>query len=193
MSIETVLQAWARPSPPALPVVTVIQSLAERIERLLVESAPHSSELVELRAMLSNPLQQLWAIHIVGPNNEHPMLNREHAEKTAAHTIERCAELLDGVKPAVNVIPSPWVPEEHFEILAQELLEESERLRHGWGEVRKRVEAEKVEQVEARALLSEFAQHLAAKSYSDNDEGDYAQRADMALLKRVTKAIKVKP
>lgn len=132
MSNKTIFEMMAQPSPPAHPVLTMPMAFAERIESLLSDLAPLSSEYVELRAMINAPLPELWAIHSVGPGEEWPMLSREDAEKAAEETADRCQSLMGGVRPEINVIPSPWEPAEHFEIAAQEAMEESERLRQGW-------------------------------------------------------------
>ena len=63
------------------------------------------------------------------------MLSKEHAETHAKATADRCAEIaeLHGWEMGavvINVIPSPYEPAEHFEILATESESERERFRN---------------------------------------------------------------
>lgn len=178
MSNKSIFDMLAQPSPPARPVLTMPMVFAERIESLLSDLALCSSEYVELRAMINAPIPELWAIHMVGPDQEHPMFSREHAEQQARHIVERCAEVMPGVPIVVNVIPSPFEPLEHFQLLAKELMEEETRLRDGW----KRAN-------EQMAGLRAFADAMVTAAL-DGGDADGAHIQELAekhgLIKKVT-------
>lgn len=175
---KTIFDMLAQPSPPAPPVLTMPMVFAERIESLLSDLALYSSEYVELRAMINAPLPELWAIHIVGPDQEHPMFSREHAEQQAKYTTERCAELMPSIPVTVNVIPSPFEPLEHFQLLAEALMEEEKRLRYGW----------KLANEQADGLRA-FANTLVTAALEGGDaDGAYMQELAVkhGLIKKVT-------
>lgn len=128
MNIEQLMGALGAPPEPAAPVLTMPATLAERIAEKLSGIDLHGSELSELRVRLAMPIPQLWAIHSPGPGETHPCLDREDAEKQSTK-IADYVEKTVGERPAVNVIPSPWEPAEHFEIMASEWLEDAEQVR----------------------------------------------------------------
>lgn len=82
-----------------------------------------------VKELLAEPQPELWAMHSVGPNELHPMISKEEAEKQAASLIALCKERFPDIPITVNVIPSPYSPFEHFEILAEELTEQVASLR----------------------------------------------------------------
>jgi GNAT superfamily N-acetyltransferase len=82
-----------------------------------------------VKELLAEPQPELWAMHSVGPNEVHPMISKEEAERQAASLIALCKERLPDIPITVNVIPSPYSPFEHFEILAEELTEQVASLR----------------------------------------------------------------
>ena len=138
--IEQMLEAMAAPSPPATEVVTVPRTLAEAALSALEDKGAPPSEVLALRGILAEPALQLWAIHSVGPGEEYPCLNKEDAERRAqelramgdtmkderiarGESVERWHDWV------TNVIPSPWEPAEHFEIMAEEWMEDADQLR----------------------------------------------------------------
>lgn len=80
--------------------------------------------LAHLKEVLAAEQPQLWAMHSLGPGEVHPMISKEAAEQQAAELIALCNERCPTVPITVNVIPSPFSPLEHFEILASELNEQ---------------------------------------------------------------------
>jgi hypothetical protein len=77
-----------------------------------------------VKEILAEAQPELWAMHSVGPNEVHPMISKEEAERQAASLIALCKERFPDIPITVNVIPSPYSPFEHFEILSQELTEQ---------------------------------------------------------------------
>lgn len=156
--ISKILDALTAPPDPAAAVVTVSSSLAERIAEKLAKFDPYSSEVSELQALLAEPNPQLWAIHSVGPGDVYPCLNKEDAERQAqelrdlghkmkAERIARGESVEMWRDWVANVIPSPWEPAEHFEIMAEEWLDSHRDL----------VEQAKATQAENEALKAELA------------------------------------
>lgn len=138
--IEKMLELMSRPSPPAPEGVYMVRPLAEAALEALEAKASLSAEVRDLRAVLAEPQEQLWAIHSVGPGEEYPCLNKEDAEKRA-QGLRDIGERLKQERIAkgecvefwsdwiVNVIPSPWERAEHFEIMAKEWAEDADQLR----------------------------------------------------------------
>lgn len=138
--IERMLEEMAAPSPPAAEVVTVPRILAEAALTALEDKGATPSEVLALRCILAEPVLQLWAIHSVGPGEEYPCLNREDAERRAkelramgdtmkAERIARGESVEHWPDWVTNVVPSPWEPAEHFEIMAEEWMEDADQLR----------------------------------------------------------------
>lgn len=146
MSVEHIINFMTAPPDPAKPVVTIQEGLAERILAKLEGIDSASSEVAELRGLLRAPLVPLWAIHSVGAGEVHPAFSKEDGERMARDIIEACRLAMgnkaDWVDPVINLIPSPWEPAEHFELLAEQEREESDRLRAGWMEAENKAKTE---------------------------------------------------
>lgn len=124
---------------PAPETVTLLRSTVTYIADTLDQG--EQDKLVthaQLRDLLDLALkeakEQLWAMHCVGASEIWPMLDKEHAEETAKATIARCNEINEskGGEPfeaVINVVPSPYVPEDHFRYAAQDLRENYDNLR----------------------------------------------------------------
>lgn len=142
--IERMLDLMSRPPEPAAEVVTldrsvVVQLLAEREHK-----GPLDPVVTYLRAELAQPKVELWAMHSVGPGEIYPALDREHAEKMVADMREceqsekqrlidkKCPSLEHWCDWVVNIVPSPWEPDEHFQELASQTLDEEKGARAGW-------------------------------------------------------------
>lgn len=139
-TIEEQLAILNAPSSPAIEVVTMRRALAEQGLIALEQIGDSASNLLELRGLLAEPTEQLWAIHSVGPGEEYPCLNKEDAERRAreirtlgdemkADRIARGESVDHWCDWVTNVIPSPWEPAEHFEIMAQEWMDDAINLR----------------------------------------------------------------
>lgn len=145
--VEQIIEALTAPPPPAAEVVTLDRNSVERA-LVLLESHPDiaqggpsfSQEVCAFRQALAEPKVELWAIHSVGPGEEHPCLNKEDAERRAqelramgdtmkAERIARGESVEHWHDWVTNVIPSPWEPAEHFGIMAEECMEDADQLR----------------------------------------------------------------
>lgn len=132
-----ILHNFYAPPAPAIEVVDLERAVVEKVLADLEAGDPIAltadGRLVPyLRRMLAEPKRELWAMHSVGPGQIWPMLSKEHAEKHAKATQDRVAEVSRregwSIGPvAINVIPSPYEPVEHFERFAEE--SERERVR----------------------------------------------------------------
>ncbi|MGF6669170.1 hypothetical protein [Pseudomonas monsensis] len=144
--IERVIEAMMEPAPPATEVITLHRNIVERALTLM-ESHPDvaqggpslCNEVSVFRQALAEPTVKLWAIHSVGPGEEYPCLNKEDAERRAQE-LRDLGERMKQERIArgesvelwndwvTNVIPSPWEPAEHFEIMAEEWTDHAEQL-----------------------------------------------------------------
>ena len=139
-TIEEQIAILTAPSAPAIEVVTMPRVLAEQSLTALEESGASASSILELRGILAEPALQLWAIHSPGPGEEYPCMDREDAERRAKE-IRDCGDQMKAERIArgesvemwsdwvTNVIPSPWEPAEHFEIMAEECAADADDLR----------------------------------------------------------------
>lgn len=112
--------------------VTYIADTLDQGEQDKLVSHAQLRDLLDLA--LKEAKEQLWAMHCVGPSEVWPMLSKEHAEQTAKETMDRCREIQvqKGWEPfeaVINVVPSPYVPEDHFRYAAQDLRENYDNLR----------------------------------------------------------------
>lgn len=83
--------------------------------------------LAHLKEVLAADQPQLWAMHSPGPGEVHPVISKEEAERQQSELLALCKKQFPEISITVNVIPSPFSPLEHFEILAGEL---SEQVKH---------------------------------------------------------------
>ena len=145
--IERIIEALTAPPPPAAEVVSLDRGTVERALALL-ESHPDIAqggpslcqEVCAFRQAMAEPKVELWAIHSVGPGEQYPCLNKEDAEQRALE-LRELGERMKQERIArgesvehwqdwvTSVIPSPWEPAEHFEILAEECVEDADQLR----------------------------------------------------------------
>lgn len=145
--IVRIIEALTSPPPPAAEVVNLERGMVERALSLL-ESHPDIAqggpslcqEVCAFRQALAEPKVELWAIHNVGPGEEYPCLNKEDAERRAQElhdTGQRMKQERIARGESVelwsdwitNVIPSPWEPAEHFEIMAEEWMDDADHVR----------------------------------------------------------------
>lgn len=167
--IERIIEALTSAPAPATEVVTLNRHMVERALALMEshpEVAPVGPSLCEevcaFRQVLAEPKVELWAIHSVGPGEVYPCLNKEDAERRAQELRdlgERMKQERIGSGESVehwhdwvtNVIPSPWEPAEHFEIMAEEWTDDSDHLR----KVATKLTDQKIELVAALKLTRE--------------------------------------
>lgn len=79
--------------------------------------------LSSLKELLGLEQPELWVIHCVGPNELHPMISKEAADRHAAELAEMFSLASEKYGCRFDVIPSPFSPLEHFEILAEETVQ----------------------------------------------------------------------
>lgn len=140
LTIEEQIAILTAPPAPAPEVVTLPRALADQSLTALEQSGASVCDILDLRGILAEPTLQLWAIHSPGPGEEYPCMDREDAERRAKE-IRDCGDQMKAERIArgesvemwndwiANVIPSPWEPAEHFEIMAQEWMDDAEHLR----------------------------------------------------------------
>lgn len=143
MNTDQMMDALFSAPTPANEVVPLDRATVEAILTELEASDPNRGIVVGLRLKLSAPKVELWAIHTVGPGEVYPALDRAHAERMVAD-LDACCQRekqrrIDEGKSlehwfdwVTNIIPSPWEPDDHFEELARQSLDEEQRLRDGW-------------------------------------------------------------
>jgi len=92
-----------------------------------------------VKDLLAEEQPELWATYSPGPGEVHPCMTKEHAEREAKATIEVCEKMKAEKiargqsvefwpKIVVDVIPSPFTPLEHFELLAEETIQHRDDL-----------------------------------------------------------------
>ena len=84
--------------------------------------------LAYLREILALPQDDLFAMHCVGPCEIHPMISQAVAQREADALLALCKQQFPDIPMAINVIPSPFTPAEHYELLAEDLHEQVEDL-----------------------------------------------------------------
>lgn len=138
--IERIIEAITAAPPPATEVVTLERATVEQILSEMEEKDPLRTAVVYLRRVLAEPKLDLWAMHSVGPGEVYACQSKEEAEQAAQSLrdagvkwkeskIARGENVEFWTDWASEVIPSPWEPTEHFEILAEQEKDEAERLR----------------------------------------------------------------
>lgn len=103
-------------------VLTRLMDVAEFGDHL--ERVEKDRLLTHLRDVLAEKQPELWAMHSPGPGEVHPVISKEEAERQASELLALFKKQFPEVPITVNVIPSPFSPLEHFEILAEELSEQ---------------------------------------------------------------------
>lgn len=139
MNIEAMMEALAAAPEPAPEFVTLDRRVVESILTDIESRDSHSDAARHLLHALREPKIELWATHSVGPGEVTPCLNKAAAEQSAIELraigeqikadMAAKGENVDSF-PAwvINVIPSPWSPAEHFELMAAEWVEHYEVL-----------------------------------------------------------------
>lgn len=138
--IERIIEAMTSAPDPATEVVTIERATVEHILSEMEEKDPLRAAVVYLRRVLAEPKVELWAMHSVGPGEVYACLSKEEAEQAAQNLrdagvkrkeskVARGENVEFWTEWVAEVIPSPWEPAEHFEILAEQEKDEAERLR----------------------------------------------------------------
>jgi hypothetical protein len=117
---------------PCEPIVEVSHKVLTRLMDVVefgdqLERVEKDRLLAHLKEVLAADQPQLWAMHSPGPGEVHPVISKEEAERQQSELLALCKKQFPEIPITVNVIPSPFSPLEHFEILAGEL---SEQVKH---------------------------------------------------------------
>jgi len=120
MSIEQILEAMTAAPDAAPEMVEVDRATIAAVLPGLEEREPQGADVLYLRRVLAEPKIELWAVHSVGPGEWYPCLDKEDAERSAQELRDLLKGMATGFEPIINVIPSPWTPAEHFEVMARE-------------------------------------------------------------------------
>jgi len=121
-TVDKIVQFLTAAPPPAGEVVTLPREVAERLAGTAEVHHGAFADVQAIRAALAEPKAELWAVHSVGPGEVWPALSRERAEQEAKDLRDSMKANV-GIEVQVDVIPSPWTPQEHFELLAEETTE----------------------------------------------------------------------
>ncbi|HEY1028383.1 MAG TPA: hypothetical protein VGE28_12260 [Pseudomonas sp.] len=103
-----------------------------------------------VKDILAQDQPELWATYSPGPGEVHPCMTKEHAEREAKATIDVCEKMrADQIARhgkadfwptvVVDVIPSPFTPLEHFELLAEETIQHRDDLVEYVGELKNKL------------------------------------------------------
>ncbi len=139
-TIEQQMNILMAPPEPAIEVLALDRTTVETILIELEEKDPVRPIVTYLRARLSEPKLELWAMFTPGPCETYAFASKEDAEEAAkdliesgrtikAQMIERGENVEFFYDWKAEIIPSPWEPDEHFEEMALEQQSECKRLR----------------------------------------------------------------
>lgn len=105
--------------------------------------------LAHLKDVLSEKQPDLWVVHSVGPNELHPMISKKAADQHATELAEIYKETSEKFGLRFDVIPSPFWPLEHFEILAEETIQHRDNLLEYVKELKKPAKTQAIEAIDA--------------------------------------------
>lgn len=90
-------------------------------EALATLASYHAGSAKGIRALASQPADELWCLHILGPDDVHPAPSREHAERAAAAFNERFGPLATKDDVLMEAVAAPWPhdAESHAELVGQ--------------------------------------------------------------------------
>ncbi|WP_405118794.1 hypothetical protein [Pseudomonas leptonychotis] len=117
---------------PCEPIIEISHKVLTRLMDVVefgdqLERVEKDRLLAHLKDVLAADQPELWAMHSPGPGEVHPVISKEEAERQQSELLALCKKQFPEIAITVNVIPSPFSPLEHFEILAGEL---SEQVKH---------------------------------------------------------------
>lgn len=122
------LEAMGRAPDPADPVVTITLAGAKELLKLLDDGRPEVLDdrlwVNELRAAIDQEQPELWGTWSVGPNEFHPSISKEGAERDRRETLDALARIgqeqgKEWPEIAIEVIRSPREPDEHWRTVAE--------------------------------------------------------------------------
>ena len=120
---------------PCEPIIEISRKVLTRLMDVVefgdqLERVEKDRLLAHLKDVLAADQPELWAMHSPGPGEVHPVISKEEAERQQSELLALCKKQFPDIPITVNVIPSPFSPLEHFEILAGELNDQVTHLRH---------------------------------------------------------------
>lgn len=172
MNIVEMLDAMSTPPAPAPEVITLDHLIIETILAELEAADPLRSVVTGLRAALAAPRPELWVMFTPGPNETYAFASKEDAEQAAADLIAvgqrlKADRIARGESVEfwrewrAEVIPSPWEPDEHFEVMALEQQDDAKSLRAMAVDSAAEIEALKAEAAQLRQHNAALRQQLA--------------------------------
>lgn len=105
--------------------------------------------LAHLKDVLAEKQPDLWVVHSVGPNELHPMISKKAADQHATELADIYKETSEKFGLRFDVIPSPFSPQEHFEILAEETIQHRDNLLEYVKELKKPAKTQAIEATDA--------------------------------------------
>lgn len=184
--IERMMDKLMAPPQPATEVVSLERATLEDILNELEDRDPRRPAVIYLRRVLAEPKVELWAMHSIGPCEIYPALDREHADQMVLELIglgeQMKADLIAKGESVecwtdwrAEVIPSPYEPAEHFELMAEEWKDNYESLHSDFKNLKAAHDAALAHQAailqrlnEALGLLSEWRSNTdEAKDWSE--------------------------
>ena len=171
MNIVEMLDAMSTPPAPAPEVITLDRLIIETILAELEAADPLRSVVTGLRAALAAPRPELWVMFTPGPNETYAFASKEDAEQAAADLIAvgqrlKADRIARGESVEfwrewrAEVIPSPWEPDEHFEVMALEQQDDAKSLRAMAVDSAAEIEALKAEVAAAVANNADVAKFI---------------------------------
>lgn len=169
--IERIMDKLFAPPEPAIEVVSLERATLEEILNELEERDAQRPVVIYLRQVLAEPKVELWAMHSIGPCEIYPALNREHAEQMVEDLIgvgEQMKATLIAKGESVEcwsdwraeVIPSPYEPVEHFELMAEEWEDNYESLHSDFKNLKAAHDAALAREAALQQRLNEADQKL---------------------------------
>lgn len=144
-----------------------------------------------VKDLLAEDQPELWATYIPGPGEIHPCLTKEHAERDAKATLEVCEKMkADRIargqsvefwpEIVAEVIPSPFTPLEHFELLAKETIQHRDDLVEYAGELKNKLK--ETPEPAWRALIRHAMNMLNLRNHVPGSDVDLCVKALDDLL-----------
>lgn len=132
---------------PAPEVIGLERHLVEVLLNHLEDKDPLSGEVTYVRQLLAAEPVKLWCTWSPGPNELHPFLSKEDAAKNRLEVIKACDEAAGRGKergekwaehyqpPTIELVLSPFFPEDHFKVAAEEYAEHYDDLHRAFTEL----------------------------------------------------------
>lgn len=152
MNVLEMLEAMSATPDPADPVVTITLAGAKELLKLLDDGRPEALDdrlfVNELRSAIDQEQPELWGTWSPGPNEFHPSLSKESAERDRAETLAAINSIRQAQGDAgegwpeivIEVCRSPLEPEEHWQEIAESQTDRAENLVRLVSELQREIE-----------------------------------------------------